>query len=154
MANTLEDHNQAAIYMTKSQNSVIRNNLIKNNERAISLGGSSNKIYHNDFIDNTSPGFVLGENNNVWDDGYPSGGNYWSDYTGVDADGDGIGDTAYAVGGIIDRYPLMNPTSGLDPSVEEEKVPFWMQWWFWTIIAVVVIGIVSALFLRRRKVTK
>jgi len=21
---------------------------------------------------------------NVWNDGYPSGGNYWSDYTGVD----------------------------------------------------------------------
>lgn len=71
--NTLANHNQAAIYMTDSENNVISNNLIEKNARAITLGGSSNKIYHNDFIDNTNPGFILGENNNVWDDGYPSG---------------------------------------------------------------------------------
>jgi len=47
---------------------------------------------------------------NAWDDGYPSGGNYWSDYTGVDADGDGIGDTPYVIDeNNTDRYPLMNP---------------------------------------------
>ncbi|KPV62930.1 MAG: Periplasmic copper-binding protein (NosD) [Candidatus Bathyarchaeota archaeon BA2] len=145
--------------MTSSENNVISNNLIKNNERAITLGGSSNKIYHNDFIDNTSPGFVIGENNNVWDDGYPSGGNYWSDYTGVDADGDGIGDTAYAAGGIIDRYPLMSPTSGLEIPTEEvpppikEAPPFWMEWWFLT-IAVVAIGVVLALFSLETKSSK
>jgi hypothetical protein len=25
---------------------------------------------------------------NLWDDGYPSGGNYWSNYTGLDLDHD------------------------------------------------------------------
>jgi len=44
-----------------------------------------------------------------WDDGYPSGGNYWSDYAGVDADGDGIGDTPYVIDeNNTDRYPLIS----------------------------------------------
>jgi outer membrane protein assembly factor BamB len=56
---------------------------------------------------------------NVWDDGYPSGGNYWSDYAGSDLfsgsnqnelGNDGIGDTPYIIDSDnLDRYPLMIP---------------------------------------------
>jgi PKD repeat protein len=56
---------------------------------------------------------------NVWDDGYPSGGNYWSGYAGVDlysgpyqnqTGSDGIGDTPYVVGvNNQDHYPLTIP---------------------------------------------
>ena len=34
-------------------------------------------------------------------------GNYWDDYTGTDADGDGIGDTPYSIDFDKDNYPLM-----------------------------------------------
>jgi hypothetical protein len=45
---------------------------------------------------------------NTWDDGYPSGGNYWSDYNGYDSDHDGIGDTPYFIDeNNTDHYPLM-----------------------------------------------
>jgi nitrous oxidase accessory protein NosD len=40
---------------------------------------------------------------NCWDR------NFWSDYKGVDANGDGVGDTPYlAFNQITDHYPLMN----------------------------------------------
>lgn len=141
--NILANHAQAAIYGTESQKNVIRYNLIKNNNRAITLDGSFNEIHHNDFIDNSSPGF-WGESG-VWHH------NYWSDYTGVDADGDGIGDTAYAVGGIVDHYPLMSPTSGLTIPAGEGG-PLWMQWWFWAIVAVVILAFAGAIcFLKKKK---
>ncbi len=76
----------------------------------------SNKIYHNDFIDNECQAhdyFI-----NEWDDEYPSGGNYWSDYTGQDSmngpdqktyGSDGIGDSPYVtIGGSMDNYPLID----------------------------------------------
>jgi outer membrane protein assembly factor BamB len=56
---------------------------------------------------------------NVWDDSYPSGGNYWSNYAGTDlysgpyqniTGSDGIGDTPYIIdANNRDNYPLMQP---------------------------------------------
>ncbi|MBU0496816.1 MAG: hypothetical protein KKG04_02545, partial [Candidatus Thermoplasmatota archaeon] len=73
-----------------------------------------NRIYHNNLIENKLYNGFDSQYNNSWDYGYPTGGNYWSDYTGVDEDGDGIGDTPYYIPGAYgiisqDNYPLMNP---------------------------------------------
>jgi parallel beta-helix repeat protein len=77
-----------------------------------------NIFFHNNFINNTHP-FIYKVSGNVWDDGYPSGGNYWSRYNGTDlfsgthqdeTGNDGIGDTSYAINSFdVDRYPLIHP---------------------------------------------
>jgi len=47
---------------------------------------------------------------NTWDNGSYSGGNYWSDYTGPDANNDGVGGSPYMIDNDNqDRYPLMKP---------------------------------------------
>ena len=60
---------------------------------------------------------------NTWDDGYPHGGNYWSDYTGSDNNNDGIGDTPYTVpdGSNQDHYPLMYQWSGVSGDLDGDS---------------------------------
>jgi parallel beta-helix repeat protein len=79
---------------------------------------NENIVFHNNFITNMEPVNCLSSPNS-WDDGYPSGGNYWTDYMGLDIykgpgqnipGSDGIGDTPYLIYGPIysqeDRYPF------------------------------------------------
>ena len=83
---------------------------------AIELSGYNNTIYHNNFINNLGS---IEVDDNSWDDDYPSGGNYWSNYNGTDFysgpyqninGGDGIGDVPCDIDSDTqDRYPLMRP---------------------------------------------
>ena len=107
---------------------------ITSNSHGISLGGGSlnNRIFHNNFMSNTQQAVAEDWYSQFWDDGYPSGGNYWSDYTGVDfhsgpyqnlSGSDGIGDTPYVIDkNNQDDYLLMSPWSPKTPV----EVPFWM----------------------------
>jgi len=112
-------NNLGGIGLYYSSNNSISGNNITNNYYGIELYSSSNNsIYHNNFIDNAEQAHSH-DSTNVWDDGYPSGGNYWSNYTGVDlcsgpyqneTGSDGIGDVPYVIdANNTDYYPLMNP---------------------------------------------
>ena len=106
----------SGIYIQFHYNNTVSSNTIENNSRGIFLygEGENNKIFHNNFINNTDQIYVYGEHSDIWDDGYPSGGNYWSNYTGTDGNSDGIGDTPYVIDvDNQDRYPLMHPWSSL-----------------------------------------
>jgi parallel beta-helix repeat protein len=121
-------NNYNGICLEYSSNSIITgNNITANRRYGIYLYYSSNNsIFHNNFVDNAREAYSY-NSVNVWDDGYPSGGNYWSDYTGVDlfggpyqnmTGGDGIGDTPYIIdANNQDRYPLMAPFSTFEAGV-------------------------------------
>jgi parallel beta-helix repeat protein len=68
---------------------------------------TNNTISGNNFINNAKQAFDSSGCNNSWDD--DGDGNYWDDYTGVDSDGDNIGDTPYLIdgGNSQDNYPLI-----------------------------------------------
>ena len=113
-------NNGGGIYLSDSSNNTISTNEIANNGEGIRIAYSAgNLIFHNNFIDNIQQAYIEElDYPNVWDDSYPSGGNYWSDYTGVDSNGDGIGDAPYAIDvNNVDRYPLMGPFNSFDTSV-------------------------------------
>jgi len=118
-----------------SFNTVYGNNIINNSHGIMIVSGSiGNTISHNNIINNTEQVYVSGEQINIWDLGYPSGGNYWSDYNGTDLywepgqdeiGGDGVGDTAYVIdANNTDRYPLMGPINIFEAGVWNETEYF------------------------------
>jgi parallel beta-helix repeat protein len=107
----------------------ITNNIFTDNDIGINLesGSFENIIYHNYFINNLFKSFDYTDCKNQWNNSYPSGGNFWDDYTGVDnykgpnqnePGSDGIGDTPYTIQGLYaceDGYPLMGTPGPNNP---------------------------------------
>ncbi len=119
--NNLSSNSDRGICLIDSSNNTIVNNEVSSN-RVIGIDlsdSNNNRIYHNNLRNNGSQAWD--DNSNYWDNGYPSGGNYWGDYGGEDRfygenqdlpGSDGIGDTPYLIhgGNNRDRYPFTQPT--------------------------------------------
>ncbi len=120
---------EGIMMMASSNNTFEDNNIVDNNQGNFSAGitigfqqgfSSGNRFFHNNIANVGKQIELQGESDMItWDDGYSSGGNYWSDYRGMDlysgpfqneTNSDRIGDTPYFIDSKnSDRYPLIFP---------------------------------------------
>jgi parallel beta-helix repeat protein len=103
--------------LDSSNCTIIENDVRDNHLFGIIIGSSGDGfIYHNNVIGNALQASDINLTNR-WDDGVE--GNYWSNYTGVDSDHDGIGDTAHIIyGSIQDNRPLMGMFYSFNTSMD------------------------------------
>lgn len=132
----------------RSDNTTIFGNNVQENQNGIYLhqSANNNKIYDNNIHSNVWGVFIWEESNNnmiytnnlnansgfnakdksmnLWYSEFYNG-NYWDDYTGLDSNGDGIGDTPYVIlgGSNQDINPLMNPITNSPPGTPDINGP-------------------------------
>jgi parallel beta-helix repeat protein len=118
-ANNLTNNTEGVLFFQSGYNE-FKGNIVEGNFYAVdAMEDSTDIICHNNFFSNTNKAYY---HDCVWNDSYPSGGNFWDDYVGNDiyrgpfqneSGSDGIGDTPYAISTYpeapLDHYPLTSP---------------------------------------------
>jgi parallel beta-helix repeat protein len=120
--NSISDNGEGIVVQGSGYNTFFGNS-ISNNERGITFallgrGRMNNRVYHNNFVNNTRQilfpfNAMINADSAILDNGFPSGGNYWSNYedrypNAEERNGSGVWDTPYVIDeDNRDNYPLM-----------------------------------------------
>jgi parallel beta-helix repeat protein len=77
VGNHASNNDLDGIYVVYSDNNILYGNTVSNNRCGMVLSESyNNRIFHNNFVSNAlNQTYLFQSVNDVWDDGYPSGGN-------------------------------------------------------------------------------
>lgn len=125
-----------ALSVSDTGNQIFENDIVQNpigvNLELFLGGNNENKIFLNNFMQNAIQVLNSESATEVWDNGYPVGGNCWSDYNGTDVyrgpyqnetGSDAIGDTPYVIdANNTDRYPRLQPYIPLLGDVNQDGV--------------------------------
>jgi len=143
--------NIVGILLSGDYNAILEN-YVSRNEEGIFFGVNSPGntplsivLSRNSFVDNVvhfsgcfCEEYDPSEPIHTWDDGEQ--GNYWSNYNGTDADGDGIGDTPYIIDvQNRDRYPLMESVAVTPVSTPKTPAEIVVAAILFTIIVLIAI---------------
>jgi len=105
------NHYNGIHFGNADENKIIGNTISYSSNEGIFISDFSrdNEIYYNNIIFNSAKD----KGGNIWNNEYPLGGNHWTYYSGIDANGDGIGDTPFLVpgGDNVDNFPIMQPVT-------------------------------------------
>jgi parallel beta-helix repeat protein len=134
-SNTLSNNtctsNNAGIYLWLSDSNTVAHNTCDTNIIGIYIreSSTSNTVVNNTCTSNTYGIYIdpmcdlndiqwnvfMNSPTNAYDEGAGNvfDHNYWSDYAGYDADGNGVGDTPYLFSGNQDTQPLMAPPGSM-----------------------------------------
>jgi len=116
--NILSGTGNPGVFIEGSNSSTFCGNSFLQTHCGISLKQSNNNlIYDNNFQDNFRDTSCQGSTN-AWDNG--SEGNFWSNYTGIDVNADGIGDTPYMIdANNTDNHPLTGTFTAYETDYQE-----------------------------------
>jgi len=126
-------NNPVGLELFETEHSISIDNIIRDNQIGIRIENSSHNQVYDNLFSNPRNRFQKGTNiNNTFSvlpyssvnilGGRKTAGNYWSDYTGRDIDGDGIGDTDVPFG-PGDRYPLVMIPISISIEIDDREKP-------------------------------
>ncbi len=102
--------NNRGFFIYDAEYNVIKGNVVIGNRVGAHVwaGSIHNDVDNNDFIQNREQIRYVAARDEEWG---KQQGNYWSNYVGWDADGNGVGDVPYEANDVVDRltwkYPLV-----------------------------------------------
>jgi parallel beta-helix repeat protein len=168
ISNNLLNNAFGGFYLIDSQNNFIWNNAFNTSGYGIHFIYSfNNSLYYNNIVNNANNSLVEpNDANNIWNSEKKYSyiyngrtfennlGNYWKNYTGIDANRDGIGDTPFVIGEYnVDYYPLMEPIENykITEMVESSELSFDQIILIIIISGGVLIGVAIVLLIIRKK---
>jgi parallel beta-helix repeat protein len=123
VGNNVTNNRNSGIWLIESSGNCFHHNNFMDNSAAVWFNwAEGNQFHHNNFMRSVRYQAYTQTWKNVWDDGYPSGGNYWSTYSAKSdtlsgpfqnsTGADGIQDTPKTIDeNNTDNFPLMAPIS-------------------------------------------